>query len=241
MGFVEDDIKTLLEDEGVAVSGVRIVIKGGGRIAFADTSGPDEVTKAISKLDGWEVDGMRLRLQPGSRRPSASSAGAWACTTGSDINDNRLYIGNLPEDFKEEDIKKLLKKEELEVKEVKIRAMKEEGRFKVFAIVDTGGPRQVDQAISKLDGLEVQGRRLKFGPASPGLSRPRASGEETIPGPRHLSTPCIKQDGQDDILYIGNFPKEYKDEDLRRLLEEEQVEVGNIRIITRHEAIGMNV
>ena len=74
---------------------------------------------------------------------------------------NRLFVGNLPFDVTEEQIRSLLGADGRVVKSVKMITDKETGRPRGFAFVDLEDDAQAKAAIAALDGQDFGGRALK--------------------------------------------------------------------------------
>ena len=73
---------------------------------------------------------------------------------------NRLYVGNLPFDATEKQIRSFVEAEERKVTAIKIVTDRETGRSRGFAFVDLENADQVQQAISELNGKDFGGRAL---------------------------------------------------------------------------------
>ena len=72
----------------------------------------------------------------------------------------RLFIGNLPFDTTEAQIKQLIAGDKRTVRSVKIITDKETGRSRGFAFVDLGNDAEAQAAISELNGKELGGRAV---------------------------------------------------------------------------------
>jgi len=73
---------------------------------------------------------------------------------------NRLYVGNLPFDATEKQIRSLVEGEGRTVTAVKIVTDRDTGRSRGFAFVDVENADQAQQAISELNGKDFGGRAL---------------------------------------------------------------------------------
>jgi RNA recognition motif-containing protein len=73
---------------------------------------------------------------------------------------NRLYVGNLPFDATEKQIRSFVEAEGRKVMTIKIVADRETGRSRGFAFVDLENADQVQQAIADLNGKDFGGRAL---------------------------------------------------------------------------------
>jgi len=72
----------------------------------------------------------------------------------------RLYVGNLPFDASEEDLRGLFQKDGRQVTEVKIITDRDTGRPRGFAFVEMGSQSDADGAVNALNGTEFGGRAL---------------------------------------------------------------------------------
>lgn len=73
---------------------------------------------------------------------------------------NRLYVGNLPFDATEKQIRSFVEAEGRVVTSIKIVADRDTGRSRGFAFVDLEDADQVQQAIADLNGKDFGGRAL---------------------------------------------------------------------------------
>jgi RNA recognition motif-containing protein len=73
---------------------------------------------------------------------------------------NRLYVGNLPFDATEKQIRSFVEGEGRKVTAVKIVTDRDTGRSRGFAFVDLESAEQAQQAISELNGKDFGGRAL---------------------------------------------------------------------------------
>src|SRR5438094_6510747 len=77
----------------------------------------------------------------------------------------RLFVGNLPFDATEAQIKQLIAGENRTVRSVKIITDKETGRSRGFAFVDLDNEEEAKAAIADLNGKDFNGRPLKVNEA----------------------------------------------------------------------------
>ena len=77
-----------------------------------------------------------------------------------------LYVGNLPYETTEDDLKELFS-EYGNVSDVKVIIDRETNRSKGFGFVTMENESDNDSAIQNLDGREVSGRAIKVNPAQP--------------------------------------------------------------------------
>jgi cold-inducible RNA-binding protein len=86
----------------------------------------------------------------------------------------RLYVGNLPFDTDEAQLRTLFSEGGRQVNEVKIITDRETGRPRGFAFVEMGSQAEADAAINALNGREFGGRALTVNEARE--QAPRRSG-----------------------------------------------------------------
>ncbi len=72
----------------------------------------------------------------------------------------RLYVGNLPYDTNEEQLRTLFQEGGRQVSEVKIITDRDTGRPRGFAFVEMGTQSDADAAVNALNGKEYGGRAL---------------------------------------------------------------------------------
>jgi RNA recognition motif-containing protein len=73
---------------------------------------------------------------------------------------NRLFVGNLPFDATESQVRSFVAGENRTVRSVKIVTDKVTGRSRGFAFVDLESDEEAQAAISELNGKELGGRQL---------------------------------------------------------------------------------
>ena len=72
----------------------------------------------------------------------------------------RLYVGNLPYDTNEEQLRTLFQEGGRQVSEVKIITDRDTGRPRGFAFVEMGSQSDADAAVNALNGKDYGGRAL---------------------------------------------------------------------------------
>jgi RNA recognition motif-containing protein len=77
----------------------------------------------------------------------------------------RLYVGNLPFEMTESEIRDLVEGGSRTVRAVKLVTDRDTGRFRGFAFVDLDDDEQARAAIAELNGKDVNGRTLKVNEA----------------------------------------------------------------------------
>ena len=78
---------------------------------------------------------------------------------------NRLYVGNLPFDATEKQVRSFGDGEGRTVTAIKIVTDRDTGRSRGFAFVDLENADQTQQAIAELNGKDFNGRALKVNEA----------------------------------------------------------------------------
>ena len=73
---------------------------------------------------------------------------------------NKLYVGNLPFNTDEEQLRQLFAQDGRTVREVKMITDRETGRPRGFAFVEMASQNDADSAIRALNGFSVGGRPL---------------------------------------------------------------------------------
>ena len=73
---------------------------------------------------------------------------------------NRLFVGNLPFDVTEAQVREFIEGDNRKVRSVKIVADKDTGRPRGFAFVDVESDEEAQSAISALNGKELGGRQV---------------------------------------------------------------------------------
>jgi RNA recognition motif-containing protein len=86
----------------------------------------------------------------------------------------RLYVGNLPFDTNESQLRTLFQEGGRQVTEVKIVTDRDTGRARGFAFVEMGSQGDADAAVNALNGREFGGRVLTVNEARE--QAPRRSG-----------------------------------------------------------------
>lgn len=86
----------------------------------------------------------------------------------------RLYVGNLPFDVDESQLRTLFQEGGREVTEVKMITDRETGRPRGFAFVEMASQEHAQAAISAMNGKEVGGRALTVNEAREQAPRARS-------------------------------------------------------------------
>ena len=77
----------------------------------------------------------------------------------------RLYVGNLPFSVDEPTLQELFGRNNRTVAEVKLITDRDTGRPRGFGFVEMGSDEEAQQAISELNGYELEGRQLNVNEA----------------------------------------------------------------------------
>ncbi len=77
----------------------------------------------------------------------------------------RLYVGNLPFSVDEPTLQELFGRNNRTVAEVKLITDRDTGRPRGFGFVEMGSDEEATQAISELNGYELEGRQLNVNEA----------------------------------------------------------------------------
>jgi RNA recognition motif-containing protein len=88
-----------------------------------------------------------------------------------------IYVGNLPFNLGEEDIKEIFE-EYGEVATTKIISDKFSGRSKGFGFVEMENDAEANNAIKELNNAEVSGRNIKVNESKPKPAESRGGGGE---------------------------------------------------------------
>ncbi len=83
-----------------------------------------------------------------------------------------IYVGNLSYNMRDEDLEKLFSAFGT-VSESKIVIDRDTDRSKGFGFVEMPNQAEGDEAISQLDGKEIDGRAIKVNVAKPKVDKPR--------------------------------------------------------------------
>jgi RNA recognition motif-containing protein len=100
--------------------------------------------------------------------------------------ESKLYVGNLPYNTTEDDLRALFG-EAGTVKSASVIKDRETGRSKGFGFVEMGTDGEAQQAISKFNGFNYNGRPLKVNPARPPEPRQGGGGYNRSGGDRNRS------------------------------------------------------
>merc|ERR1711909_268931 len=93
--------------------------------------------------------------------------------------EHEIYIGNYPAEFREADVRKLFEENDIKVGAIR---MNHDG-LKVFAFAETESSEMVEKAKTEMEGVEIQGRKLRVRSSEDTDKKKHLKREEVI---RHL-------------------------------------------------------
>eukprot|EP00262_Sarcandra_glabra_P003332 TRINITY_DN1398_c4_g1_i1.p1 TRINITY_DN1398_c4_g1~~TRINITY_DN1398_c4_g1_i1.p1 ORF type:complete len:289 (+),score=52.40 TRINITY_DN1398_c4_g1_i1:32-868(+) len=136
---------------------------------FVTMSTVEEVEAAAQQFNGFEFQGRSLRVNSGPppRKDDLSSRGLRS--GGNSDASNRVYVGNLSWGVDDLALETLFS-EQGRVMEAKVVYDRESGRSRGFGFVTYSSAKEVDSAISSLDGADLNGRSIRVTVAE---ARPR--------------------------------------------------------------------
>lgn len=95
---------------------------------------------------------------------------------GVKMEENKLYVGNLEYGVVSEDLKKFFEDNGIATKEVTVITDRATGRSKGFGFVTVENDSLLEEAINKLNGIELKGRKLTVSKAQPRKERSNGGG-----------------------------------------------------------------
>ncbi|XP_042475205.1 29 kDa ribonucleoprotein A, chloroplastic-like [Macadamia integrifolia] len=136
---------------------------------FVTMSTVEEVEAAAQQFNGYELDGRPLRVNAGPPPPKEGGSSRGPRVGGGFDSQNRVYVGNLAWGVDDLALESLFN-EQGKVMEAKVVYDRESGRSRGFGFVTYGSAEEVNNAISALDGVDLNGRSIRVTVAE---SRPR--------------------------------------------------------------------
>ncbi|KMZ65237.1 Ribonucleoprotein, chloroplastic [Zostera marina] len=141
--------------------------------AFVTMSSTGEAEAGAQQFNGYELDGRPLRVNAGPpppRRDGPPQSGGFRSGGGSGGGGgNRLYIGNLSWGVDDLALENLFS-EQGQVVEAKVVYDRDTGRSRGFGFVTYNSTQEVENAISSLNGADLDGRSIRVSVAE---SKPR--------------------------------------------------------------------
>uniref|UniRef100_A0A0A9BKZ0 RRM domain-containing protein n=1 Tax=Arundo donax TaxID=35708 RepID=A0A0A9BKZ0_ARUDO len=122
---------------------------------FVTMSSVEEVEAAVEQFNGHILDGRSLRVNSGPAPPREQSS-----PRGPRGEDNRIYVGNLSWGVDDSALANLFN-EQGEVLEARVIYDRESGRARGVGFVTYGSTEEVENAISNLDGADLDGRQIR--------------------------------------------------------------------------------
>ncbi|XP_066349604.1 RNA-binding protein CP29B, chloroplastic-like [Miscanthus floridulus] len=122
---------------------------------FVTMSSVEEVEAAVEQFNGYVLDGRSLRVNSGPPLPRDPSS-----QRGPSGDANRVYVGNLSWGVDNSALANLFSGQG-EVLEARIVYDRESGRSRGFGFVTYGSAEEVENAISNLDGTDLDGRQIR--------------------------------------------------------------------------------
>ncbi|KAJ4793562.1 31-kDa RNA binding protein [Rhynchospora pubera] len=145
---------------------------------FVTMSTAKEVASAVEQFNGYMLDGRELRVRSGPPPPrdeSTPSRGfrGGARSDGARFDEGyRVYVGNLSWGVDNSALESLFS-EQGKVLDAKVIYDRETGRSRGFGFVTYGTAQEVQDAVSSLDGADLDGRTIRVSMAE---ARPSYSG-----------------------------------------------------------------
>ncbi|KAE8812354.1 RNA-binding protein CP29B, chloroplastic [Hordeum vulgare] len=142
---------------------------------FVTMGSVEEVAAAVEQFNGYTFQGRPLRVNSGPppprdefapRTPRAMGGGGGG---GSFDSANKLYVGNLSWGVDNSTLENLFS-EQGKVLDAKVIYDRDSGRSRGFGFVTYGSADEVNNAISNLDGVDLDGRQIRVTVAE---SKPR--------------------------------------------------------------------
>ena len=92
---------------------------------------------------------------------------------------SKLFVGNLNFDLSESTLETFIREAGVEVQDVKIIRDINTGRSRGFGFVELDDGANLEEAISTLNGKDLEGRTLRVDRAHERASQPRPDGEDS--------------------------------------------------------------
>uniref|UniRef100_A0A0E0LNP9 RRM domain-containing protein n=1 Tax=Oryza punctata TaxID=4537 RepID=A0A0E0LNP9_ORYPU len=138
---------------------------------FVTMSTAEEAGAAVEQFNGYTFQGRPLRVNSGPPPPRDDFAPRSPRGGGGNNFDssNKLYVGNLAWGVDNSTLENLFR-EQGNVLDAKVIYDRESGRSRGFGFVTYGSAEEVNNAISNLDGVDLDGRQIRVTVAE---SKPR--------------------------------------------------------------------
>ncbi|KAL5197662.1 hypothetical protein ABZP36_001174 [Zizania latifolia] len=137
---------------------------------FVTMSTAEEVSAAVEQFNGYTFQGRPLKVNSGPPPPRDEFAPRTPRGGGNSFDSsNKLYVGNLSWGVDNSTLENLFS-EQGNVLDCKVIYDRESGRSRGFGFVTYGSSEEVNNAISNLDGVDLDGRQIRVTVAE---SKPR--------------------------------------------------------------------
>lgn len=133
---------------------------------FVTMTSMEDAEAAVEKLNGADYGGRTLRVN----FPDRNRADAPPPRPRFEDNSNKMFVGNIPWGVDDMTLERMFS-EHGKVLEAKIVFDRESGRSRGFGFVTMSSASEVNEAINKMDGADVEGRSLRVNLAA---ARPAA-------------------------------------------------------------------
>ena len=182
-GMTEESLRELFANTGSIVEELTMPRdRATGRprgFAFVRLGSPEQAESARGTLDGTLIDGRSISVRPfsaepparGERRPGGGGGGR-----GPDASDRTLYVGNLPYDANEQEVRDLMKQFGCKDPQRVHLPTDPTGRGRGFGFVTFDAAEGANEAIVLLREAAVRGRRCVINIAHPKGERPSRPG-----------------------------------------------------------------
>ena len=164
----EETIRQTLASAG-PIKDIRIVrhewsgkSKGFGYVDFTTNEGQREALK----LDHTLINDRPMYISPYDPNKSASNDMAKKFKYATTLEQNKLFISNLPFSAKKEQIENLFREKGFNIKDVRLVTQKS-GKPKGLAYAEFADSHEASQAVMKLDGTEMDGHTIKVAISNP--------------------------------------------------------------------------
>ncbi len=178
----EDAIRQALSSAG-PIKDIRIVkhewsgkSKGFG---YVDFSTSDAYRQAL-KLDHTLINGRPMYVSPYDPNKSASNDLTKKFKYATTLEQNKLFISNLPFTVTKEQIQNLFTEKGFKVKDVRLVTQKS-GKPKGLAYAEFDDAQEASQAVFKVDGTDIDGHAIKVAISNPPQRKEPTTSKSTVP------------------------------------------------------------
>ncbi|KAL5197735.1 hypothetical protein ABZP36_001247 [Zizania latifolia] len=128
---------------------------------FVTMSTAEEAGAAVEQFNGYTFQGRSLRVNSGPPPPRDEFAPRAPRGGGNNFDSsNKIYVGNLSWGVDNSTLENLFS-EQGNVLDAKVIYDRESGRSRGFGFVTYGSAEEVNNAISNLDGVDLDGRQIR--------------------------------------------------------------------------------